>query len=118
MPTLHIEHPVTSVDAWLAAFGRFEDARRRGGVTAVRVARPVDRDHYLMIDLDFPSTEQAADFLEFLRGTVWATPANSPALAGVPTAMVLDEVDPLPAAAATRQADRGRHRARRHRSRR
>jgi hypothetical protein len=102
MPTLHIEHAVTGVDAWRSAFARFEDARRRAGVTAVRVARPVDRDDYLMIDLDFPSTEQAADFLGFLRRSVWATPANSPALAGAPTAMVLTELDPAPAAGGQR----------------
>lgn len=28
MPTLLIEHPITDFSTWLAAFGRFSDARR------------------------------------------------------------------------------------------
>jgi hypothetical protein len=37
MRTLHIEHPITDLDTWVAAFNRFADARRDAGVRAERV---------------------------------------------------------------------------------
>lgn len=92
MPTLHIEHPVTDLATWLAAFGRFEDQRRRAGVLASRVSRPVDRPDYIVVELDFATSVEAESFLAFLRATVWASPANSPALAGEPRTMILDDV--------------------------
>ena len=42
MPTLHIEHPITELDTWLAAFNRFAEARKGAGVTAQRVCQPTD----------------------------------------------------------------------------
>ena len=50
MTTLHIEHPVTDLAVWRAAFDRFADRRRQGGVSAERVQRPVDDDHYVVIE--------------------------------------------------------------------
>ena len=84
MTTLHIEHPITDLATWRAAFDRFADRRRQGGVSAERVQRPVDDDHYVVIDLDFPTREQAERFLGFLESTVWASRDASPALAGTP----------------------------------
>ena len=102
MPTLHIQHPVTDFDTWTAAFGRFADARRQGGVRAERVRRPVDDPRFVVIDLDFDSTEEAQRFLGFLRVQVWANPANAPALAGTPTTLILEpalgSAQPAPAA--------------------
>jgi hypothetical protein len=89
MNTLHIEHPITDFDTWRAAFDRFAAKRRSGGVIQARVSRPVDDDHYLLIDLDFPTIGQAEQFLGFLRSTVWATPENAPALAGNPVTRIL-----------------------------
>jgi hypothetical protein len=90
MPTLHIEHPITDFGTWCAAFNRVADARRRAGVRADRVQRPVDNPTYVVVDLEFDTTEEALAFLQFLETRVWATPEGSPALAGKPETMILD----------------------------
>jgi hypothetical protein len=90
MATLHIEHPVTDPTVWRAAFDRFAERRRQGGVSAERIQQPVDDDHYVVIDLDFPSREQAEDFLGFLESTVWTSRDSSPALAGRPVTRILE----------------------------
>jgi hypothetical protein len=92
MSTLHIEHPITDLAVWRAAFDRFADRRRQGGVSAERVQQPVDDDHYVVIDLDFATREQAQRFLGFLESTVWASPDSSPALAGAPQTRILEAV--------------------------
>jgi hypothetical protein len=91
--TLHIEHPVTDFDTWQAAFDRFAERRRQGGVEAERVGRPVDDDHYVVIDLDFPARDQAQRFLGFLESTVWASRDSSPALAGTPRTRILQTAE-------------------------
>lgn len=93
MSTLHIEHAITDLATWQAAFDRFAGRRSAAGVLAHRVSQPVDDDHYVVIQLDFPSTGQAAAFLGFLEAQVWSTTANSPGLAGSPRAVVLQTVD-------------------------
>jgi hypothetical protein len=92
MPTLHIEHPITDLATWRAAFDRFADRRRQGGVSAERVQQPVDDDHYVLVDLDFPTREQAERFLGFLKSTVWASRDTSPALSGTPQTRILETV--------------------------
>ena len=92
MSTLHIEHRVTDLAVWEAAFDRFADRRRQGGVTAERVQRPVDDDHYVLVDLDFPTRDAAERFLGFLESTVWASRDSSPALAGAPRTRILETV--------------------------
>lgn len=89
MPTLHIEHPISDFETWSAAFNRFADARRQAGVRAHRVLRPVDDPKYVLVDLEFDTTAAAETFLHFLTATVWATPANSPGLAGTPHTRIL-----------------------------
>lgn len=93
MPTLHIEHAITDFDTWGAAFARFADLRRKSGVTAQHVRRPVDDAQYVVIDLDFDTVAEADTFLRFLETSVWTAPANSPALVGSPRARVLELVD-------------------------
>jgi hypothetical protein len=92
MTTLHIEHPVTDLAVWRAAFDRFAERRRQGGVAAERVQRPVDDDHYVVIDLDFATREQAERFLGFLQSTVWTSRDSSPARAGTPRTRLQDSV--------------------------
>jgi hypothetical protein len=92
MPTLHIEHPVTDLATWKAAFDRFAERRRLAGVCAERLGRPVDDDRYVLVDLDFPTREQAESFLGFLETTVWASADLSPALAGTPRTRILEPV--------------------------
>jgi hypothetical protein len=90
MTTLHIEHAITDLTTWQAAFDRFAERRRQGGVRGERVQRPVDDDRYVVVDLDFPTREQARLFLDFLETTVWASRERSPALAGTPRTSILE----------------------------
>ncbi len=92
MTTLHIEHAITDFDDWHAAFGTYADRRRQGGVRAERVSRPVDDEHYVVIDLDFDTAEAANRFLGFLTSQVWAAPEQSPALIGAPVTKILQVV--------------------------
>lgn len=95
MTTLHIEHPITDFAVWKAAFDRFAAKRREAGVLRHRVLRPTDNDHYVVIDLDFTTADQATRFLGFLRGTVWSSAENAPALAGDPQTGLLELVEDL-----------------------
>lgn len=89
MPALLIEHAITDVDTWVAAFGRFAERRREGGVIGERVVQPVDDPHYVIIDLEFGTVDEALGFRHFLETQVWSTPASSPALVGTPRARVV-----------------------------
>jgi hypothetical protein len=91
MTTLHIEHPITDLKAWLAAFDRFAEARAKAGVQAQRVQHPVDDPNYIIIDLDFTTTEEARRFLAFLKKQVWSSSDNAPALAGTPQTKLLQQ---------------------------
>ena len=92
--TLHIEHPISDLETWLGAFGRFEDARKRAGVRAQRVGVPTDDENYIYVQLEFDEAEQAEAFKQFLETRVWSSPDAAPALAGTPTARVLNDVTP------------------------
>ena len=96
MPTLHIEHPITDVGTWTAPFGRFAEVRRAAGVRAERVQQPVGDPSYVVIDLDFDTTDEAEAFRNFLQTQVWAVPENAPALAGAPQTMVLEPISSAP----------------------
>lgn len=89
MATLHIEHAIHNYATWKAAFDRFADRRRQAGVDSVRIQQPHDDPRYVVVQLDFPTVEQAEQFRQFLEARVWTDPANSPGLAGVPRARVL-----------------------------
>ncbi len=89
MATLHIEHPIKDYGTWKAAFDRFAENRAQAGVLATRIQQPKDDPHYILVQLDFPSVEQAERFRSFLEARVWSVPANSPGLAGSPTARIL-----------------------------
>lgn len=92
MRTLHIEHAITDIETWAAAFNRFAEARRAAGVRAERVQQPVDDPRYVVVDLEFDTTEEARAFLAFLESQVWKVRENSPGLAGTPQTMVLEPV--------------------------
>jgi hypothetical protein len=87
--TLHIEHGITDFSAWKTNFDRFAAKRSEAGVTAHRIYQPHDNAAYVVIQLDFPSVEQAQAYQEFLKAHVWSTPANSPGLVGPPRVCVL-----------------------------
>lgn len=89
MPKLHIEHAIVDFDLWMTAFGRFEEVRQQAGVLGHQIQRPVDDPNYVVIDLDFDTTERAEAFLRFLHEKVWSSPENSPALVGTPRTQIL-----------------------------
>lgn len=93
MPTLHIAHPITDLDTWLGAFGRFAEARANAGVVGQRLRQPVDDDKYIVVDLEFESVDAAVAFKTFLEDVVWQSGDLSPGLAGTPTAVVLSDID-------------------------
>lgn len=93
MPVLHIEHAITDLATWKAAFDRFAEARASAGVHAHRIARPVDDDAYIVVELDFAEVAAAEGFLSFLRANVWSSRDASPGLAGEPQARILTEVE-------------------------
>ena len=90
MPTLHIEHAIVDFDQWRAAFDRFADVRRQSGVLEHRIQRPVDDARFVVIDLEFGTTDEAQRFLTFLRDRVWSSPVNAPALVGTPQTRILE----------------------------
>jgi hypothetical protein len=90
MFTLSIEHGITDFLTWKAAFDRFGEARAQAGVSAERIRRPLNEPRHLLIELDFETKEAAESFRQFLMTVVWANPEASPALAGAPTARVLE----------------------------
>jgi hypothetical protein len=92
MITLHIEHPISDLPTWKAAFDQFAERRRQGGVCAERLLHPLGDDRYVLVDLDFPTREQAQRFLTFLETTVWASRDDSPALTGTPRTRILEPV--------------------------
>jgi hypothetical protein len=89
MTTLRIEHPITDFEVWREAYGRFAAQRQAAGASNERVSRPIDDPCYVLIDLDFRTSEEAAQFLAFLQTRVWGTD-NAPALAGKPTTRILE----------------------------
>jgi hypothetical protein len=93
MATLHIEHAISDLRTWLAAFDRFTNARREAGVLGERIHQPVDDDKYIIVDLEFNTIDDAAKFKEFLQEVVWQSRELSPGLAGTPIARVLKPVD-------------------------
>ena len=93
MATRHIEHAITDLATWRGAFDRFAEARASAGVTASRIYQPLDDEAYVIVHLDFSTTEAATRFRGFLEENVWSTPTNSPGLAGSPTARVLRSAD-------------------------
>lgn len=90
MTTLHIEHAISDFALWKGAFDRFADVRRAAGVRSARIAQPVDDDRYVVVDLDFDSTDEARSFLHLLETKVWCSREASPALAGAPRTQILD----------------------------
>jgi len=89
MRTLHIEHAIVDFDLWKRAFDGQAEARAHAGVVAHRILRPLDDTKYIVVDLDFTTTDGARAFLAFLNEKVWAVRANSPALAGAPQTRIL-----------------------------
>lgn len=90
MFTLQIEHGIKDYRIWRGAFDSDPLDRQGSGVTSYRIAKPVDEDHYVVLELDFGAFDEAAAFLMRLQKEVWARPSASPALAGAPKTRILE----------------------------
>ena len=71
MYILRIEHEVRDFDGWKKAFDSDPVGRQKSGVRCYRVLRAVDDPSYVMIDLEFDTTNQAEALLAALRA-VWS----------------------------------------------
>lgn len=90
MITLHIQHVVSSFEAWKQAFDRDPVGRKAGGVRGHRVQRSVADLNFVMIDLEFDTVEAAEQFLLKLR-QLWNGPAK--AIMRDPAAWVVETVE-------------------------
>jgi hypothetical protein len=90
MITLHIEHAITDMETWRAAFDRLEAARKNAGVRTQQVRRPIEDPAYVVVDLDFDDIAAAEKFRDFLEHTVWSSGMSSPALVGRPQTKILE----------------------------
>ena len=93
MPVLHIEHEITELAVWLDAFEKLAPAREAAGVTRTEVYQRADDPNYIVINLSFENLDAATKFREFLINQIWSSPDSAPALMGLPTARVLEEVE-------------------------
>lgn len=93
MHTLRIEHKISDYDTWRAAFDRDPIGRPASGVLQHRVLRPLDDPHYILLDLDFASRQEADMFLDRLHNEVWGSRRDAPALVGAPQGHVIETVD-------------------------
>jgi hypothetical protein len=90
MYTLQIEHGIKDFETWKAAFDRDPVHREASGVISHRIGRPVGDGHYVVVELDFRSLEQAQQLLANLEEKVWTSPADAPALAGTPRTRIIE----------------------------
>lgn len=93
MYTLQIEHGIKDFAMWKGAYDADPLGRIGSGVLAARIFRPVDDEHYVVLDLDFALRGQAEGFLARLRTDVWALPTASPALASGPKTRIVERLD-------------------------
>ncbi|MFU8871753.1 hypothetical protein [Micromonospora sp. SL4-19] len=93
MVTLHIEHAISDFDTWKQAFDRFAGMRHDSGVLRHRIHRPSDDPRYVLIQLDFGTSDEAITFRDLLTTRVWSTPANAPALIGTPQTRILELIE-------------------------
>ena len=90
MTVLRIEHAVTDYDTWKEAFDSDPVGRERSGVRSYRVLRRAGDPGYVMIDLEFDTSDAAQALLDAMR-RVWAGPARS--LVSGPRAEIAEPVE-------------------------
>lgn len=92
MYTLQIEHGIKDFGMWKAAFDRDPLDRAASGVQQIRIGRPLADPGYVVVELDFATSGQAADMLHRLQNSVWSSPSNAPALVGSPQTRIVETV--------------------------
>ena len=77
MIVLHIEHPVPDYEAWKQAFDADPSGREKSGVRRYRILRAMDDPNYVMIDLEFDTTDGAEALLSSLRRDLGSGPGHA-----------------------------------------
>ncbi len=76
MPTLRIEHSVSSFEKWKQVFDSDPADRKGSGVRRYQILRAQDDPNFVMIDLDFANTAEAEAFLHKMR-RIWEGPGKA-----------------------------------------
>lgn len=92
MTTLRIEHGISDYGTWKAAFDRDPVDRSGSGVRRYAIHRPVDDAHYILLDLEFDTADDAEALLAKLHN-VWRSATAAPALAGLPQTRIIDTTE-------------------------
>jgi len=92
MTILHVEHAISDFDLWKRAFDSDPVQREQSGVRGYRVFRPADDPNYIMLDLEFDTSNEAESFRAQLEG-LWGSGRAAPALVGSPQARILETVE-------------------------
>ena len=77
---------------WKAAFVRHPIDRRGLGVRGHRIVRPIDDPNYVMVELDFETTEQA-EACRAALDRLWASRVDAPALLGSPQTRIVEAIE-------------------------
>ena len=70
MVMLRIEHPVPNFEGWKQAFDSDPVGRVKSGVRRYQILRAIDDPHFVLIDLEFDTVQQAEALLAAMR-VVW-----------------------------------------------
>ena len=92
MPSLQLEHAIKDFAMWKAAFDRDPIDRRALGVRRHRVFRPLDDPKYVVVELDFATTDEA-HACEAALQRLWSSREAAPALAGAPRVRIVETVE-------------------------
>jgi hypothetical protein len=92
MPVVQLEHAVKDFSMWKAAFDRDPIDRRALGVRRHRIVRPIDDPNYVVVELDFDTTEQA-EACRAALDRLWASRAAAPALLGTPQTRIVEAIE-------------------------
>jgi hypothetical protein len=76
MPIVRIEHSVPSFEKWKQAFDSDPADRKGSGVRRYQILRLQNDPTYVMIDLEFDSTSEAAAFLDTMQ-RIWSGPGKA-----------------------------------------
>ena len=90
MTILRIEHPVLDYPSWKRAFDGDPAGRKAAGVRRFQVMRAVDDPNYVLIDLEFDSTDKAEALLGRMR-SIWGHVTGS--LITDPKARIVEPVE-------------------------
>lgn len=92
MPIVQLEHAVKDFEMWKAAFDRDPIDREGMGVRRHRVSRPVDDPNYVVVELEFDTSQEAENCCVAL-GELWNSRTAAPALMGTPQSRIVETVE-------------------------